>query len=254
MMKKRILSLLLILCMAVTLLPTAVFAEDATGKPIPEGGAKIGDEVYDTLDAALQAAKDNDTIYLGEGTYSSYKSTAVRGNKITLTFVGAGADQTIWNMGTSVEGPGGEDGDYSFDGLEKVTFKKMTLRSSVKDGTGEMVTRDYTGFTRIDHIVVYNCIIEGRTTYWGYMDTEFHNTTFYAPGHPELNGILEDNRIDYVLWTGTGIKYTFDTCEFYAAGKTIYVYRDGTELNKNVTINFEDCTVNNTPSKIMSST
>ncbi len=30
-MKKRILSLLLILCMAVTLLPTAVFAEDATG-------------------------------------------------------------------------------------------------------------------------------------------------------------------------------------------------------------------------------
>lgn len=31
MMKKRILSLLLILCMAVTLLPTAVFAKDATG-------------------------------------------------------------------------------------------------------------------------------------------------------------------------------------------------------------------------------
>ena len=30
-MKKRILSLLLILCMAVTLLPTAVFAEDTTG-------------------------------------------------------------------------------------------------------------------------------------------------------------------------------------------------------------------------------
>lgn len=30
-MKKRILSLLLILCMAVTLLPTAVFAEEATG-------------------------------------------------------------------------------------------------------------------------------------------------------------------------------------------------------------------------------
>lgn len=30
-MKKRILSLLLILCMAVTLLPTAAFAEEATG-------------------------------------------------------------------------------------------------------------------------------------------------------------------------------------------------------------------------------
>ena len=32
-MKKRILSLLLILCMAVTLLPTAAFAEEATGTP-----------------------------------------------------------------------------------------------------------------------------------------------------------------------------------------------------------------------------
>ncbi|MFR2866748.1 MAG: hypothetical protein ACLTCK_02130 [Oscillospiraceae bacterium] len=47
-MKKRILSLLLILCMAVTLLPTAVFAEDATGKLIPAGGAKIGETVYHT--------------------------------------------------------------------------------------------------------------------------------------------------------------------------------------------------------------
>lgn len=54
-MKKRILSLLLILCMAVTLLPTAVFAEDATGKLIPAGGAKIGETVYQTLEAAVTA-------------------------------------------------------------------------------------------------------------------------------------------------------------------------------------------------------
>lgn len=55
-MKKRILSLLLILCMAVALLPTAVFAEDATGKLIPAGGAKIGETVYQTLEAAVTAA------------------------------------------------------------------------------------------------------------------------------------------------------------------------------------------------------
>lgn len=55
-MKKRILSLLLILCMAVTLLPTAAFAEEATGETVPEGGAKIGDTVYADLDEALQAA------------------------------------------------------------------------------------------------------------------------------------------------------------------------------------------------------
>ena len=247
-MKKRILSLLLILCMAVTLLPTAAFAEEATGETVPEGGAKIGDTVYADLDEALQAAQDNDTIYLGEGTYSSYKSTAVKGKKLTLTFVGAGTGKTIWNMGTSVAGKpnDGEDGDYSFEGSEKVTFKDMTLRSSVKDGTGEMVTRNNTGFVRIQHIVVDNCIIEGRTTYWGYTDTEFHNTKFYAPGHPELNGILKNNEIDYVLWTGTGTKYTFDTCTFYANMKIVHLYRDYGAGTTTVEINFNDCTVKNT--------
>ena len=39
MMKKRILSLLLILCMAVTFLPTAVFAEEATGVELKNGQA-----------------------------------------------------------------------------------------------------------------------------------------------------------------------------------------------------------------------
>ena len=222
MMKKRILSLLLILCMAVTLLPTAVFAEDATGTPSAgrtiyvdaingnDGNKNVGqswDTAYKTLEAALLDAKNNDTIYLGKGTYNSYKSTAVREKKFTLTFIGAGADQTIWNMGTSMEGKpyDGEDGDYSFDGSEKVTFKNMTLRSSVKDGIGEMVTRNNTGFVRIQHIVVDNCIIEGRTTYWGYTDTEFHNTKFYAPGHPELNGdqkLGENTKIDYVMRFG----------------------------------------------------
>lgn len=256
-MKKRILSLLLILCMAVTLLPTAVFAKGATGETVPDGKAKIGTTEYATLGDALQAAQDNDTIYLGEGAYSSYKSTAVKGKNLTLTFVGAGTGKTIWNMGTSVAGDpnGGEDGDYSFDGSEKVTFKDMTLRSSVKDGTGEMVTRNNTGFVRIQHIVVDNCIIEGRTTYWGYTDTEFHNTKFYAPGHPKLNGdqkLGENTKIEYALWTQTGSAFTFDTCEFYAAGKTINVYRDYDQGKYDVTINFNNCTVNSTDPESLS--
>ena len=252
-MKKRILSLLLILCMAVTLLPTAVCA---TGTVVPKGQAKIGNTLYATLGEALQAAQDNDTLYRGEGTDSSYK-TAVKEKSLTLTFVGAGTGKTVWNMGTSVAGKpnGGEDGDYSFDGSEKVTFKDMTLRSSVKDGTGEMVTRNNTGFVRIQHIVVDNCIIEGRTTYWGYTDTEFHNTKFYAPGHPELNGdqkLGENTKIEYALWTQTGRTFTFDTCEFYAAGKTINVYRDYYQGIYDVTINFNNCTVNSTAPESLS--
>ena len=247
-MKKRILSLLLILCMAVTLLPTAAFAEEATGETVPEGRAKIGDTVYADLDKALQAAQDNDTIYLGEGTYSSYKSTAVKGKKLTLTFVGAGTGKTIWNMGTSAAGNpnGGEDGDYSFDGSEKVTFEDMTLRSSVKDGTGEMVNRNYTGFVRIAHIVLNDCVVQGRATYWGYTDTEFHRTSFYAPGRTELKGILFNNSVDYATETQTGGKYTFDTCTFYANMKIVHLYRDYGADATTVEINFNDCTVKNT--------
>ena len=239
-MKRRILSSLMALVLVFGLLPATAFAE---GETVPAGKVKIGTTEYETLDEALKNAQNNDFIYLGEGTYSSYKSTAVKGNKLTLTFVGAGTGKTIWNMGTSVAGRDGEDGDYSFDSLEKVTFQDMTLRSSVKDGTGDMVNRDYTGFVRIAHIVLNDCVVQGRATYWGYTDTEFHRTSFYAPGRTELKGILSNNDVDYATETKTGGKYTFDTCTFYTAGKNVHLYRDFGAGAKTVEINFNDCTV-----------
>ena len=283
-MKKKFLALVLTLAMVLSLVPmTALATEGVTeetqadtqveqedeGTPstnpddpdasetviVPEGKAAIGQTIYDTVKDAVEAAQSGATIILGKGNYTLYNvSSEGRTNGKDLTFIGQGAGETVWNMGTSVSGRanGGEDGDYSFDGSEKVTFKDMTLRSSVKDGTGDMVTRNNTGFVRIQHIVVDNCIIEGRTTYWGYTDTEFHNTKFYAPGHPELNGILKNNEIDYVLWTGTGTKYTFDTCTFYANTKIVHLYRDYGAGTTTVEINFNDCTVKNTGLALLS--
>ena len=262
------------ICMIFTLLPFSALADNAgngnggantgesTGAPVTEpntqptvvtGHAKIGDTDYPTLDAALEAAKDDDTIYLGAGEYSVYGSKTVNDKNLTLTFIGAGADKTIWKMGTSESGKNGEDGDYSLQGNNKVTFENMTLRSSVTP-SGKMVTRDFTGFIRIDHIVVNNCVVEGRTTYWGYENTEFHNTKFYAPGHEALNELLADskNRTDYALWTGSGKEYTFDKCKFYGNGKYIHAYRDYvsalevTDGVLEITINFNDCTVYST--------
>ena len=281
-MKKKFLALVLTLAMVLSLLPaTALATEGVTEETqadtqveqegegtsftnpdasetvtVPAAGkAVVGGTSYDTVEEAVKAAQSGDTIILGKGNYTLYgvNSTGTTKDK-DLTFIGQGAGETVWNMGTSVSGrpDGGEDGDYSFDGSEKVTFKDMTLRSSVKDGTGDMVTRNNTGFVRIQHIVVDNCIIEGRTTYWGYTDTEFHNTKFYAPGHPELNGILKNNEIDYVLWTGTGTKYTFDTCTFYANTKIVHLYRDYGAGTTTVEINFNDCTVKNTELALLS--
>lgn len=229
-MKKRILSLLLILCMAVTLLPTAVFAEDATGKLIPAGGAKIGETVYQTLEAAVTAAASGDTIVLGEGNYTLYKVNSEGHTKgKDLTFVGQGADKTGWNIGAEVPDPanfGTEyNGDYSFDGAGTVTFKNMTLRSG---------KADYLGFIRADKTVVEDCIINGKTFYWGYTSAEFTNTTFNCPSG------------DYAIWTYSSPTMTFDTCTFNSSGKVINVFTDYGAGKQDITVNFKNCTVNNT--------
>lgn len=228
-MKKRILSLLLILCMAVTLLPTAVFAEDATGKLIPAGGAKIGETVYQTLEAAVTAAASGDTIVLGEGNYTLYNVSSEGHTKgKDLTFEGQGTDKTNWYIGANPtpEGFNGEyDGDYCFDGAKTITFRNLTLRAGSKD---------YLGFIRADNTVVEDCIINGKTFYWGYTSASFKNTTFNCPSG------------DYAIWTYSSPTMTFDSCTFNSSGKVINVFTDYGAGKNDIIVNFKGCTVNNT--------
>ena len=242
-MKKRILSLLLILCMAVTLLPTAVFAEDATGTSSAGGtiyvdavngndsNENVGqswDTAYKTLEAAVTAAASGDTIQLGAGKYTLYKKDAVTTGK-DLTFVGQGADETTWGIGATMPDPdkfGTEyNGDYSFDGAKAITFKDMTLQSA---------GADYLGFIRADQTVVEDCIINGKTFYWGYTSASFKNTTFNCPSG------------DYAIWTYSSPTMTFNTCTFNSSGKVINVYTDYGAGKQDIMVNFENCTVNNT--------
>ena len=140
---------------------------------------------------------------------------------------GQGPDKTAWNIGDKVPDPknyGTEyNGDYSFDGAGTVTFKNMTLRS------GKV---DYLGFIRIDNTVVENCVINGKTDYWGYTSAEFIDTTFNAP-----NG-------QYALWTYCSPTMTFNNCTFNANGKVINVYTDYSAGDHDITVNFNNCTVN----------
>ncbi len=175
---------------------------------------------------AVKAASSGDTIILGEGNYTLYgieSDDTTKGKN--LTFVGQGPDKTAWNIGAFVPDPanfGTEyNGDYSFDGAGTVTFKNMTLRSGVVD---------YLGFIRIDNTVVEDCVINGKTDYWGYTSAEFNNTTFNAPSG------------DYALWTYCSPTMKFDTCTFNTTGKAIYVHTDGTK--QNISVYFDNCTVN----------
>ena len=223
--KYRFCVCVLVCLLLVSLLPATAFAEG-------EAKAWIGETEYETLEAAVNAAKSGDTITLGEGKYTLYKKGAETKGK-DLTFVGQGSYKTVWGIGATMPDPdkfGTEyNGDYSFDGAGTITFKNMTLQS----GSG---TADYLGFIRADKTVTENCVINGKTFYWGYTSATFKNTTFNAPEG------------DYAIWTYSSPTMTFDHCTFNVSGKAINVYTDFSAGKHDITVNYKDCIVNgNTP-------
>lgn len=224
--QNRFLAALLAVAMMLQMLPMLAFADDAPDAYAVKIDGKEGS--YAKLVDAVKAASSGDTIILGEGNYTLYgiKSDDTTKGK-NLTFVGQGPDKTAWNIGDEVPDPnkfGTEyNGDYSFDGAKTVTFKNMTLRS------GKV---DYLGFIRIDNTVVENCVINGKTDYWGYTSAVFKDTTFNAPSS------------NYALWTYCSPTMTFDTCTFNANGKAINVYTDYSAGAHDITVNFNNCTVN----------
>lgn len=229
----RFLAAFLAVAMMLQVLPMLAFA--AEDMPLTKGQAKVVSTgiVYGTVLEAVTNAGTVDTIELGKGNYTLYKvdSTGTTKGK-DLTFVGQGTDKTGWNIGAEVPDPdklGTEyNGDYSFDGAKKVTFKNMTLHSS---------SADYLGFIRPDKTVVENCVINGKTFYWGYTSAEFKNTTFNAP-----NG-------DYAICTYSSPTMTFDGCTFNATGKVINLYADWAG-NYDTTVNFKDCTVHSSEGEV----
>lgn len=220
--QNRFLAALLAVAMMLQMLPMLAFADGTTGTG--EYVAWIGDQGYTSLVDAVKVAPNGATITLGEGEYKLYKDISegtLRGKE--LTFVGKGADKTIWNIGYSIEQPKAEDCDYDLGGAETIRFENMKL----KCGTG-----DYHGFARINNTVVKDCVIDGKTFYWGYKSAEFINTTFNAP------------TFDYALWTYCSPTMTFDNCTFNASGRVINVYTDYSAEKFDITVNFNNCTVN----------
>ena len=240
---KGVLSCLLALVLVFSITPS-VFAEEPVGGTTiyvdakngddtkKEGVGTTSDKAYKTVAAAVAAANSGDTIQLSEGNYTLYGVSSEGHTKgKDLTFVGQGTDKTGWNIGAEVPDPanyGTEyNGDYSFDGAGTITFRNMTLRSG---------KADYLGFIRANNTIVENCVINGKTFYWGYTSATFKNTTFNCP-----NG-------DYAIWTYSSPVMTFNNCTFNSSGKVINVYTDYSAGQHDITVNYNDCVVNsNTP-------
>lgn len=226
--QNRFLAALLAVAMMLQMLPMLAFADDAPGTG-ETYVAWIGDQGYTSLVDAVKAAKKGETttITLGADNYTLYgipSDDTTKGKD--LIFVGQGPEVTTWQIGAEVPDPskyGTEyNSDYSLQGTETVTFKNMTLCSA---------DADYLGFSHTNNTVVENCVINGRTFYWGYQSAKFINTTFNAPPSGQ-----------YMLWTYSSPTMEFDNCNFKATkGKAIYVHTDGTK--QDITVYFNSCTM-----------
>lgn len=187
---------------------------------------------YTDIAKATAEAKNDDTLILGEGNYTLYGVSSEGSTKgKNLTFVGQGTDKTAWNIGAEVPNPdnfGTEyNGDYSFDGASTVTFKNMTMRSG---------SANYLGFIRANKTVLDNCVVNGKTFYWGYESAEFNKTTFNAPD------------FDYAIWTYSSPIMTFNGCTFNCTGKAINVYTDYSAGGHDIIVNVNNCTFNSNDS------
>ena len=227
--QNRILAALLAVVMMFQMLPMMAFADDGAASSDVKIEGKEG--TYTSLKEAVEKAESGDTILLGEGDYTLYKvdSTGMTRDK-DLTFVGKGTDKTTWYIGADVPDPnktGEYTGDYCFDGAGTVTFENMTLRSGPATDTNAKL-----GFIRPDNTVVDKCEIVGWTAFWGYDSAVFKNTTFKPIEGKDA------------IWVYSSKEATFDDCTF-TAGRAVKVY---TEENKSVTVNFNNCTVENSGS------
>lgn len=236
--QNRILAALLAVAMMFQMLPMMAFA--AEDIHLENGQAKIGDTVYNSVMEAVKAAGSDATIELGEGNYTLYNvdGTGTNGGTTTgttkgknLTFVGQGTDKTVWAIGADVPDPnktGEYNGDYSFDGAGTVTFENMTLRpGNATDPNTKL------GFIRPGNTVVDNCEIIGWTAYWGWNSAVFKNTTFEPSAGKDA------------IWVYSSPVATFNNCTF-TAGRGVKVYTE--DSKKSVTVNFNDCTVQNSGS------
>lgn len=231
--QNRILAALLAVVMMFQMLPMMAFADEGAGS---EGAPsdvtlKSTGKSYSDLQEAVKAAESVDTILLGEGKYSLYgiPSTGMTKGK-DLTFVGRGTDKTVWAIGADVPDPnktGEYNGDYSFDGAGTVTFENMTLRPGKATDPNTKL-----GFIRPGNTVVEYCEIVGWTAYWGDNSAKFKNTTFKP-------FVGKD-----AIWVYSSKEATFEDCTF-TAGRGVKVY---TEQYKSVTVNFDNCTVENSGS------
>ena len=242
---KRVASLLLSLVMMLSLLPTTVYATGDTGETNDaiaeantsddntvggttgnpeltgedEGGgganvsegetvtvATIGEAKYETLDAAIEAVADGQTIVVNAGEYTLNGSLNYTGKAFTIA--AAEGAKVSFDMSAAVALHGA-----------KITFNNVTFDYKTNG--------NYIGLQHTDTLVYNNCTINGMVFLYAVNET-FNGCTFNQTSAGAYN-----------VWTYGAQNVAFNGCTFNCVGRCVLVYNEGA-------IDKTDLTVENT--------
>ena len=168
--------------------------------------ATIGEAKYESLDAAITAVKDGETIVVNAGEYTLNGSLNYTGKAFTIA--AAEGAKVSFDMSAAVALHGA-----------KITFNNVTFDYKTNG--------NYIGLQHTDTLVYNNCTINGMVFLYAVNET-FNGCTFNQTSAGAYN-----------VWTYGAQNVAFNGCTFNCVGRCVLVYNEGA-------IDKTDLTVENT--------
>lgn len=182
-------------------------AETGVVTPGTTAAAKVGDTAYETLDAAITAVKEGETITVNAGEYKLNGSLNYTGKAFTIK--AADGAKVSFDMSAAVALHGA-----------KITFENVTFDYKTNG--------NYIGLQHTDTLVYNNCTINGMVFLYAASET-FNNCTF---NQTEAGA--------YNVWTYGAKNVAFNSCTFECVGRCVLVYSEDKTAHTNLTV--EDTT------------
>lgn len=168
--------------------------------------AKVGETAYETLDEAIKAVRDGETIVVNAGEYKLNDSLTYTGKAFTIQ---AAEDATVsFDMSEAVALSGA-----------KITFSGVTFDYKTNG--------NYIGLQHADKLVYNDCTVKGQVFLYAASET-FNRCTFTQTAVDRYN-----------VWTYGAKAVTFNGCTFNCAGKSVLVYNEG--YNSKTELAVSDC-------------
>ena len=231
-MKRKFLSILLTLAMALTLLPVSAMAEETPVEaPAETKVAQIGDVKYDTLQAAVNAANDGDTITLlksGNGDGVSVPANKFSNKGVTVNFNG----YTYMVGGQLVGSAGTGTNAFQLNAGNKLTFKNGSIVGATE---GSKPANDTPNWHGAPAIVIQNycdLTLDKMTVTGG-------DETVYTMSNNCGNVVIKDTVINPGMAKGYGYgPYAFDVYGgFQSYGDVTVTVEGASVINGNIEIN-----------------